>query len=306
MIAADFHWSEAHLGEEGDRLAMNVIYVDTLFLLNAVIDYLLLLASAKLAGEPLCRVRFGLGALLGGGYAVALFLPGMGFLYHPLCRIAAAVLMVLTAFSKSRRLLRQILIFFALACGFGGGVLAVSLLGGRGLTLGAGVFYSSVDLKIVLASAAGCYGILTLLFHRWGRHSLQKGELEQITLRFFDEEIALTALRDTGNTLTDPVSGRPALVAHWERLEELFRSGGGLGRDEVQDPVGALERLNRQWPGRFRLLPYRAVGVDRGLLLAVRVDEVRVGGEVQRGVLVAISPNPVSDGGNYQVLAGAI
>ena len=107
---------------------MTVIYVDTLFLLNTMVDYLLLLASARLAGEPLARLRFALGAVLGGLYAVAIFLPGMGFLARPLCRGAAAVLMVLLAFWRSRRLLRQVLIFLALACAFGGGVLAVELL----------------------------------------------------------------------------------------------------------------------------------------------------------------------------------
>ena len=54
---------------------MTVIYVDTLFLLNTMVDYLLLLASARLAGEPLARLRFALGAVLGGLYAVAIFLP---------------------------------------------------------------------------------------------------------------------------------------------------------------------------------------------------------------------------------------
>ena len=44
---------------------MTVIYLDTLFLLNALVDYLLLLAAARLAGEPLRRVRFALGAGLG-------------------------------------------------------------------------------------------------------------------------------------------------------------------------------------------------------------------------------------------------
>ena len=66
---------------------MTVIYVDTLFLLNTMVDYLLLLASARLAGEPLARLRFALGAVLGGLYAVAIFLPGMGFLARPLCRV---------------------------------------------------------------------------------------------------------------------------------------------------------------------------------------------------------------------------
>lgn len=58
---------------------MTVIYVDTLFLLNTMVDYLLLLASARLAGEPLARLRFALGAVLGGLYAVAIFLPGWAF-----------------------------------------------------------------------------------------------------------------------------------------------------------------------------------------------------------------------------------
>lgn len=283
---------------------MTTIYVDTLFLLNAIIDYLLLLCSARLAGEPLCRWRFALGAALGGAYAVALFLPGMGFLYHPLCRLAAAVLMVLAAFSQSRRLLRQVLIFFALSCAFGGGVLAVGLLGGTALSLGGGVYYSPIDLKMVLVSAAGCYALLSLLFRRWGRHSLQRGELEPVSLRFFDKEITLTALRDTGNTLTDPVSGRPVLVAEGARLLELFPTGLGPEPGDAADPAGAMERLSVRWPGRFRLLPFRAVGVDRGLLLAVRMDEVRLGGRTEQGALVALSPNPVSDGGAYQVLSG--
>ena len=70
-------------GEEGE--VMTVIYVDTLFLLNALVDYLLLLCAARLAGEPLKRLRFALGAVLGGGYAVAIFLPGLGFLERPAC-----------------------------------------------------------------------------------------------------------------------------------------------------------------------------------------------------------------------------
>ena len=280
---------------------MNVIYVDTLFLLNAVIDYLLLLVSARIAGEPLRRVRFGLGAVFGGGYAVALFLPGMGFLYHPLCRLAAALFMVLISFGQSRRLLRQILIFFALACGFGGGVLAAGMLGGQSLTLGSGVFYSVVDLKIVLVSAAVCYGVLSLLFQKWGRHSV-RGEIRQVRIWNFDEHISLSALMDTGNTLADPVSGQPVWVVEGRYMHRFFPE---LDENTLQNPAEALERLNQIWPGRFRLLPYRAVGVDHGLLLAVRMDCLEIGESRQKNGLVALSPNPVSDGGGYQVLAGA-
>ncbi len=280
---------------------MTTIYIDTLFFVNAVIDYLLLLCSARLAGEPLERLRFGAGAVLGGAYAVALFLPGGTFLYHPLCRICSAVLMVLVAFSNSRRLLRQIVIFFALACAFGGGVLAVSLLGGEGLLLGNGVFYSGIDLKIVLVSAAGCYFVLSIFFQRWGRHTVSRGELESVTMSLFGKELTLMALRDSGNTLSDPTTGRQVLVAEGARLRPLFPLGE---IPDLCDPAGALECINQYWPGRGRVLPYRAVGVERGLLLALRMDRIVIGGQVQRGNLVALSPTAVSDGGAYQVLAG--
>ena len=266
---------------------MTVIYVDTLFVLNGAVDYLLLLAAARLAGEPLDRLRSALGAVLGGGYAVAVFLPGLDFLARPPCRLAAAVLMVLTAFWRSRRLLRQVVIFFALACAFGGGVLAIGLLGGRGLTLSAGVLSSAMDLKIVLLSAAGCYAALSLVLRGAGRHAGPGGELRQVRLTLGERQTELTALVDTGNTLTDPATGRPVLVAEADCLAPLLPAGVRLGPEALEDPAGALEGLEGPWRRRFRLLPYRAVGVERGLLLALRLDKVQVGGE-DRGALVSM------------------
>ena len=283
---------------------MTVIYVDTLFVLNGAVDYLLLLAAARLAGEPLDRLRSALGAVLGGGYAVAVFLPGLDFLARPPCRLAAAVLMVLTAFWRSRRLLRQVVIFFALACAFGGGVLAIGLLGGRGLTLSAGVLSSAMDLKIVLLSAAGCYAALSLVFRGAGRHAGPGGELRQVRLTLGERQTELTALVDTGNTLTDPATGRPVLVAEADCLAPLLPAGVRLGPEALEDPAGALEGLEGPWRRRFRLLPYRAVGVERGLLLALRLDKVQVGGEDRGAMLAALSPTPVSDGGNYRALIG--
>ena len=288
-------------GEEGE--VMTVIYVDTLFLLNALVDYLLLLCAARLAGEPLKRLRFALGAVLGGGYAVAIFLPGLGFLERPACQLAAAVLMVLAAFWGSRRLGRQVLIFFALSCAFAGGVLALSMLGGQGLSLNRGVIYSGMDLKIVLLSAAGCYAVLSLLLQKAVRHTSFTGELKAVRLELEDRTVELTALTDTGNTLTDPVTGQGVMVAEGERLLPLFTASQRPSVQELRDPAGALERLTGAG-GHFRLLPYRAVGVDRGLLLAVRVDRAVVDGEDRGAMVVALSPTPVSDGGGYGALLG--
>ena len=280
---------------------MTVIYVDTLFLLNALVDYLLLLGEARLAGERLRRLRFTMGAVLGGGYAVAIFLPGLGFLKALPCRMAVLALMSVAAYGGSRRLLRQSLLFLALSCALGGGVLAVSLLGGRGLTLSGGVVYSAMDIKTVLLSAAGCYAAVTLVFRGLARHTASAGELAAVRLALDGRSVELTALRDTGNTLTDPVAGIPVLVAEGALLLPLLPPGTVMA-GELADPVACMERL-RDGPlaGRVRLLPYRAVGVERGLLLALRPDGLWVNGE-RRDMLAALSPTPVSDGGGYGAL----
>ena len=66
-----------------------VVYLDRVFLLNLLVDYLLLLSAAQLSGRTLSRLRLLLCAAGGGLYAVATFLPGCGFLRGPLCQLAA-------------------------------------------------------------------------------------------------------------------------------------------------------------------------------------------------------------------------
>lgn len=85
---------------------MAVVYIDEVFALNALMDYLLVLCAAKLAGEPLRRGRFALAALVGGLYAAITLLPGWGFLASPACKLAWAMLLCLVAYGGSKRLLR--------------------------------------------------------------------------------------------------------------------------------------------------------------------------------------------------------
>ena len=281
--------------------ALRVVYLDSLFLLNGAIDYLLFLAAARLAGEPLRRLRFGLAAALGGLYAALLFVPELGFLGELPCRLACGALMLLTAFGESRRLCRQWVIFLALTLAFGGGVAALGMLNGQ--TTGFGVCYMPPDIKLILLSGAAWYALLTLTLSRLAQHTAVDGELVPVKVHLRDRAVKLTALVDTGNTLTDPAAGTPVMVAEGFSLSALFPPEARPEPSDLLDPVAGLARLGTgEWRSRFRLLPFRSVGVSRGLLLAVRVDGVEVNGEEQPARLVALSPTPVSDGGRYCAL----
>lgn len=59
---------------------MTVVYIDSLFLLNLVVNYTPSPLGGPALGEIIHRPRMALGAALGGVYAAAVFFPGMGFL----------------------------------------------------------------------------------------------------------------------------------------------------------------------------------------------------------------------------------
>lgn len=276
---------------------MTVVYIDLLFLLNWVANYLLLLVAGRMCGEILCRGLLAFSAALGALYACALFLPELVWLGAAPCRVAAGALMTLIAYGAGKRLLKVTLCFFGAAAALGGLVWAAELLGGHSLSLEHGVLYSYVDIRLLLLLLVLCYSLLAFLTDRTFQH--RQSDLVPAVIRLGETTVKLIALLDTGNTLTDPVTNRPVLVAEGDCCKALLPMLLPLDR-----PVDAISVLGSQGIKGFRLLPYRAVGVEHGMLLAVKADNVRVGKQDFGSILVALSPTPVSDGGGYQALIG--
>ena len=285
---------------------MTVVYIDSLFLLNLLLDYLLLRVSARICGQYIPTLRLGLGALFGACYAVCAFLPGGGFLTQPLVKLMAGILMALIAFGGRRRLLRLTGVFFACSCALGGGLLMLSLLGQGGLTYSNGIPATGLDLKMLLLSAAGIYLLLTLCMRCLGRYSRLRREVVPVTLFLEGRQVKVDALVDTGNTLADPLSDARVMVAEWEAVRPLFSGRILLEENALQEPTACVQVLGAALgPGRVRLLPYRAVGVQAGMLAALRMDSALIGSRKAERVLVALCPGKLAANGNYTALIGA-
>lgn len=277
---------------------MTVVYIDLLFLLNFTANYLLLLGAGRIAGVVLRRWRIALGAAVGALYAVLLFFPGLGWLGSWMCKLLTGALMALIAYGRERKLLRVTVIFFGVSAGLAGLILAVEILGGTGLTIENGVLYSEFDLRLLLLIFIICYCVMSLFFRRAGSHS--RRELLSLSISIGGETIVLTALLDSGHTLTDPATNRPVIVADAQCFRHVLP-----GCVDPSKPVEGIKHC-REMGISARLIPYRAVGVDCGMLLAVKAQTVFAGKEGLGSLLIALSPTPVDDGGGYQALIGGI
>lgn len=272
-----------------------MVYVDSVFVLNALMDYLLLASTARLSGISLRRGRCLMAAALGGAYAAAVFLPGCAALAAWPVKLLAGIGMAAAAFGGCGKFFRLTLLLFVVSCGFAGCVLALGLLSG-GIPAVNGVFYTDVDLRVLLIAAGAAYVTLSVVFRAGARHGL-RGLLVPAVIAFRGRQTALTALCDTGNTLLDPNTGRPMLVASGRQLSGLWPAElrEFLTEQALRSPADVLGRLNRSG-ARFRLIPYSAVGVNGGLLLAFRSDWAKIGGKRYEDLLVALSPTELGEG----------
>lgn len=295
-------YNKIHPPNGGEEVA--VIYIDSVFLLNTVMDYLLCLLAARLAGIPLRRGRYLAAALAGGLYAVAIFLPGCAFLSALPVKVSAGILMALIAYGGEQQLLRLTLLLFALSCGMAGGVLALGLLANTAVPMVNGVFYTDINGKVLWITAAAAYALLTLVFRASAKHGVH-GELLSVRVSILGNVAAFTALWDNGNSLRDPADGSPVLVLAPSVLRGCLpnRIRVQLTAEKLQSPVEGMELLVREAPELHpRLLPYHAVGTASGLLLGIRTDWVEIGNERCQGGIAALSPTEL--GNEYRALWG--
>lgn len=283
---------------------MAVIYIDRVFVLNTLVDYLLLLSTVQLAGAPLRRIRLLLCAAAGGAYAALTFLPALAWLSMPVCKIAAGAGMALLAFWRQSRRWRMLLLFFLLSGALGGILLAVGLLLGNPTALWQGVYQARINWPILLGTTAVFALLFHLIFRQSARHAL-RGELLRVTVILEGKAAAFFALYDSGNVLRDPVRGLPVLVAEAEVLSPLWDAETAAILCTGQPPPEKLLQLQRTpLAGKFCLLPFQSVGEEHGVLLAVRADAVEVGNKSLPHILVALSAQPVCAGGGHALWGG--
>ena len=277
---------------------MATVYIDSVWLLNTLADYLLLLVTARLSGIPLRRRRYFAAAFAGGTYAAAVFLPGFGFLSAVPVKAAMGILLALLAYGGEERLLRLTLLFFGVSCGFAGCTLGLGTLLG-GIPVVNGIFYTDVNTKTLAAAFGAGYLAVSFVFRSAARHGV-RGELIRVRLCVDGRWTELTALRDSGNTLRDPVSGGSVLVLSPEAAQAALP---WLTADLLNEPAELLQLLMKTNPRLLpRLLPYRAVGTTGGLLLSVALPQAEIGGVRCIGLRAALSPTELGNG--YSALWG--
>lgn len=268
---------------------MSVVYVEELFGLNLAIDYFLLLGTAKVCALPLRRRRYAASAALGSVWCCLALLPGLSWLGSGVMKTVLAVGICLAAFGREGRLWRSFGVFLGLSALFGGAVWAAGLQ--RGVWRADGCLVR-LDMRVLALSFAVCWAGIGLVFRRAAAKC--ERELPDVCIDRHGRSVTLRALRDTGNDLRDPLTGRRVLVAESDALAPLFDKAER--RALKSEATEAVLRLQG-----FHLIPYASLG-GSGLLLCFRPERVTVNGEARDDLAVALAPTALDPDGEYRAI----
>ena len=281
-----------------------VIYLDLVFLANFAADVLALFLTAKLSALPVKVKKVLIAAFLGAFYGTLYYVPSFSLLSHFTLQVIVALLLTYIVFGKIKVFLRVLSIYYLLSFLLGGAIFAFSQ---TIATDGVMKTLQTINWKVFLLVGGVCYFAMTFLFKGSLKHAVS-GEILQGKVLLNGHTSKLSILFDTGHTLQDPYTGGPVLTVWYRSLLSLFseEERNVLENIETCGCVDCLQLLSKISPGKFFLLPYRAVGVDSSVLFSFRADSVVIAGEKIPSVLIALSPTPLSDGGGYVALWGGI
>lgn len=251
-------------------------YAITVVALSFFVDLLLLLGASRLCCYPSEPIKCILGALIGALYSGACMLPAVSFLGGFLWRSIFILIICWCAFGANKSALQCGTVFWLLKMALGGVAGGIERDNFWGLAL------TSIGISL-----------LFLLVFRGG---MGREQYVPVELFYGDRQMKITALYDTGNTLTDPITGLPVLVVGADAAQTLT----GLTQEQLRKPVESLGSI----PG-LRLIPYKTIGEKSGFLLGLRLKEVRIGSRCGSR-LVAFAPESVGSEGTYQALAGGM
>ena len=251
-------------------------YTAVVMILNFVVNGLLLLGTNSLCGVSVCLFRCILGASVCGIYSGLCLVPQLHFLGNPFWHTVSLIIVVLLAYGIHKTTWRR------------GALFAVLYLALNGLAHDIG---DGGVVSMLLAFAGLC--VLCLMGFR-----IQIGDNTYVPVEIMqgDTCLQLTALKDTGNMLQDPVTGTPVLVIGAEAAGKLT----GLTKEQLGKPVETMGAI----PG-LRLIPYKSIGKDNGLMLALKFANVKIG-NWQGSRLVAFAPEGLGKEGMFEALTGGM
>ena len=276
---------------------MTTVYVDVLVSVNILITYIFLVCVRVFLRYPTNKWGVGIAALMGGLSSLIIFVPQVNTVVSIFYKIVVCCLIVLVSFlpKKMKQFIKTFLAFLGITFLFGGAIYAFQFVfKTKNILYMNGIVYFDMSIKYLVSSVIVVYGVF-LAFDYFLMKSYGKNKLYDVKIKFRNNEVFIKGFLDTGNSLTDGLSGRPVVIGEIDALSSLFTY-----EELIFLKSGTYENIPESLIGKFRLIPCKTVG-GSSLLPGFKADEFRINDNSVHSVSVALVDKDLSEN-EYNIL----
>jgi stage II sporulation protein GA (sporulation sigma-E factor processing peptidase) len=259
------------------------IYLDAIWLMNFCFDIMLLFLTAIILKRNIVWKKIMIASLIGSAIVILLFSPFAQLASRPESKLILSCVMVLYAFGfkKFRYFIENLLTFYFVTFAVGGGMLGTyyffqvgfSFQNNMILTNGNG-FGNPVSWLFIVVGFPIIWYFSRLRLEQVEAKKIHYDQIVDVSITMMEKKVIVKGLIDSGNQLYDPITKKPVMIAEAEKLMTVFPESMHqvISNRNPMEAVTAIEQ--KEWIGRLKIIPYRSVGQDLQLLLAVIADEV--------------------------------
>ncbi len=252
------------------------IYIDVLFLLNLIINYIILCSTALTANLMISKKRLLLAASLGAIYNVVIFFPTFEIFNLVIIKIAFSIIMLIIAFKYYGLFLylKSILTYYIISAIYGGGMYIFhhfTSLGSK-MNYSNGVYYIDMPLWLIITMAFGFYFLIKIFTKISDSRNIQKSIIN-VKIEFENTNIIVKALVDTGNSLCDPISLMPVMLiessAFKNKLSNYFLEQVNRSCAE------SLQIMHKAYPKlKVRIIPFQDISGTQKIVYAFKPQKI--------------------------------
>lgn len=290
------------------------IYLDAVWLLNILLDMMLLMLTQALAKDSTRKIRIIFGAFIASLLVpLSIFYPE-SFFTSVIGKLIYSMIIILCTFKFQSvyRMIKMLFLFYFTTFAIGGGLIAIHFflqnpvgLSESGiLTFNSGYGDPISWLFIVI----GFPFVWLFTKSRMDKHATEKIRYDQlcpVTIQINNQSNSTTGYIDSGNQLVDPLTKKPVIICDEHFLMQWF-SPDEWEELKVAHNDLSFENIPKKWEKRIQIIPYQGVGGNHTFMLGIKPDNLVLFYDNQkiitRKVLIGIQFSELTKDRSYHCL----
>ena len=224
------------------------IYIDVLFCVNFIVDYIILVSVKYLRGLNTRNIRLLAGAFIGGSGSLVILLPPMPVYVSWAVNLLETLAVTAAAFLPMRfgRFIKTSISMYVIGFFYCGAMSAIlALFSPKNLVVRNSTVYIGISPIMLVGLTLGIYILLRVTVRIWGRVSPPEKCVVEICHN--GKKLSFKGTVDTGNTLHEPFSGECVIVGKAESFKDMI---------DIEKFTDSTEVIKNG----IRFVPFRSVG----------------------------------------------